>query len=150
LKNSEKEYTMAILLMVLDNTTLVRIEEEAARQGERFDVLLSDQFQEFLAERRYIKAPVKAAAAQPVQSQESSEKAAQEEQVLASIGRAAQRLGREQFVFADVVASMPDMEELTSQEQRQYASLFARRCEEVGVVKAGKNSSKVTLYALAQ
>lgn len=132
---------MAIIVLVIDDAALARVNEAAHNQNEKFDVLLSEQFSEFLYKQQYSdKAPVVKATnggAQPVDSRDK---------ILGALIRvASQQDGK--FVFNDLVPLVPELDALPKQEQTTYASLFARRFHEGGLVrKLGKNSNKATEY----
>lgn len=133
---------MAIIVLVIDDSALARVQEAAAVQNEKFDVVLSEQFAEFLFKQNFTDTPPPAkvvagnGAAQPVDSRDA---------IVAKLIAAGAQVN-DVFVFNDLVPLVPEVAELTKQEQTSYASLFARRFNEGGLIeklpKVGKNATQ--------
>ncbi|MNQ39191.1 hypothetical protein D3C85_527950 [compost metagenome] len=132
---------MPMVLLCLDHDAMEKVHHEAIAQDVHFDVMLSQQFNEFLIERQYRPAPPVAIAA-PVSVDSRDE-------LLDKILETASKI-EGPFVFNDVIALVPELAEMPKQDTTKYASLFARKHadNDSGIVKLGKNSSKATEYAV--
>lgn len=137
---------MPMVLLVIDQDALTKVEDEANSKGVRYDTLLNQRFQEFLVAEQFKPAPVveAQAAPEPIDIRDAMMKEL--------IGAARVTFGDDRrFVFNDLVPLVPELAALPQQERTTFASLFARRYADFnsGIVKIGKNSSKATEYGFA-
>lgn len=133
---------MPMVLLCLDHDAMEKVHQESIAQDVHFDVMLSQQFNEFLISRQYRPAPDLSKRLDPVTIDSRDE-------LLDKILETASKI-KGPFVFNDVIAMVPELAEMPKQDTTKYASLFARKHADngSGIVKLGKNSSKATEYAV--
>lgn len=141
---------MPMVLLVIDQDAATKVQNAANSKGVKFDTLLSQQFNEFLASRDYAPKPVtvegsgralNGSGAAPIRGVDGRD------ELLGKIITAASKI-KGKFVFSDVVPLVPELADMPKQETTTFASLFARKFHEndSGIAKVGKNSNKTTEY----
>lgn len=135
---------MPMVLLCIDPEAMEKVRHESIVQDVKFDVMLSQQFNEFLIERNFRPAPpVQATAPTGPLSVDS-----RDELMDKIICMASKLVGP--FTFNDVIPQVEELADMPKPETTKYASLFARKYADnnSGIVKLGKNSSKATEYAV--
>lgn len=142
---------MPMVLLVIDRDAMAKVEHAAAVRDVKFDVLLSQEFNEFLVQRQYAPKPVATSTVGTARAINGSGAAATlvrwRDETLGKIISAASKI-EGKFVFSDIVPLVPELADMPKQETTTFASLFSRKFadNDSGIVKVGKNSSKTTEY----
>lgn len=138
---------MPILVLVASDEAVAKATKEAVELNVPLNALLQERFSEFLLGDRQ---PTKAAKAVKVAASEEAQGPNEHQQMVTNLLAYAHKsyTGCGEFTFTQLVSEFDPEDNIDKQARIKYASMFSKATEDdqIGIVKKGKNSSKVTVY----